>query len=194
MQFENVVICGLAHVDAHERIPSSHFEERIAGTMQRLGLPSTMLRDVAGIEARRWWEDGFQPSQAATLAAEKVISESGIPREKLGVIVNTSVCRDYIEPSTASLVHRNLGLGPNCLNFDLGNACLGFLNAMELVGMMIERGQIDYGLIVDGEQSRYVQEATLERRQDLRLWLHGDIRLPRCHGQAQGNWQSSLPV
>jgi len=163
MQFENVVICGLAHVDAHQRIPSSLFEERIAGTMQRLGLPTTMLRDVAGIEARRWWDEGFTPSQAATLAAEKVLDDSGIPRDKLGVLVNTSVCRDYIEPSTASLVHRNLGLGPNCLNFDLGNACLGFLNAMDVVGAMIQRGQIDYGLIVDGEQSRDVQEATLER-------------------------------
>ncbi len=163
MQFENVAICGLAHVDAHQRIPSSLFEERIAGTMKRLGLPTTMLRDVAGIEARRWWDEGFGPSQAASLAAEKVLEESGVPRERLGVVVNTSVCRDYIEPSTASLVHQSLGLGPNCLNFDLGNACLGFLNAMEVVGMMLEQGQIDYGLVVDGEQSRDVQEATLDR-------------------------------
>ena len=163
MQFENVVVCGLAHVDPPHRIPSSLFEERIAGTMKRLGLPPTMLRDVAGIEARRWWDEGFTPSQAATLAAEKVLGETGIDRARIGVVMNTSVCRDYIEPSTASLVHRNLGLPPNCLNFDLGNACLAFLNAMDLISLMIEAGQIDYGLVVDGEHSRFVQESTLDR-------------------------------
>ncbi len=163
MQFENVVICALAHVDAHQRIPSSVFEQRIAGAMKRLGLPSTMLSTLAGINARRWWDEGFSPSKAATLAAEKVFAQSGIPRDKIGVIVNTSVCRDFIEPSTACLVHSNLGLAPHCLNFDVGNACLAFLNTMELVSMMLERGQIDYALIVDGEDSRPVQEATLDR-------------------------------
>ena len=48
-------------------------------------------------------------------------------------------------------------------SFDIGNACLAFINAMEVVGNMIERGQVDYGIIVDGEGSRYTQEQTIER-------------------------------
>jgi 3-oxoacyl-[acyl-carrier-protein] synthase-3 len=73
------------------------------------------------------------------------------------------VCRDYIEPSTACLVHNRLGLSADCLNFDLGNACLAFLSGMQVVSNMIERGQIDYGLIVDGETARFVQESTIAR-------------------------------
>ena len=46
---------------------------------------------------------------------------------------------------------------------DIGNACLAFVNAMDLAGMMIERGQVDYALIVDGESSRHVQQQTLDR-------------------------------
>ena len=34
---------------------------------------------------------------------------------------------------------------------------------MDLVGGMIERGEIEYGLVVDGESSREVQSATIER-------------------------------
>lgn len=56
-----------------------------------------------------------------------------------------------------------LALAPTCLNFDLGNACLGFLSGMEVVGNMIERGQLDYGLVVDGENSRFVVDSTIER-------------------------------
>jgi len=63
----------------------------------------------------------------------------------------------------ASLVHGNLGLADHCINYDIGNACLGFVNAMASVGMMIDAGLVDYGLIVDGENSREVVEATINR-------------------------------
>jgi len=84
----------------------------------------------------------------------------------LGVLVNTSVCRDFIEPSVACLVHGNLKLSPACLNFDLANACLGFRNGMQVVANMVERGQVDYGLVVDGEGARFVQDATIARLLD----------------------------
>ncbi|MDH3729184.1 MAG: 3-oxoacyl-ACP synthase III, partial [Myxococcales bacterium] len=106
---------------------------------------------------------------AASAAAELAIEQAGIDRGRIGIVINTSVCRDYIEPSTASLVHRNLGLGPDCANFDVGNACLGFLNAMDIIGNMIERDQINYGIVVDGENSRFVVESTIERLHDTDL-------------------------
>jgi 3-oxoacyl-[acyl-carrier-protein] synthase III len=163
MRFENVVLAGLAHVEAPHRIPSSEIEARLLPVCERLGLRPDMLTTLAGIQARRWWDPGTMPSTAATLAAQKVLDETGIARERIGVLVNTSVCRDYLEPSTASLVHSNLGLPPSCRNYDLGNACLAFVNAMELIGLQLEHGIIDYGLIVDGESSRDIQEATIAR-------------------------------
>ena len=92
-----------------------------------------------------------------------MLDDAGIDRGKIGVIINTSVCRDYLEPSTACIVHGNLGLAENCLNFDVGNACLAFLNGMDIASRMIERTEIDYALIVDGESSRPITEATIER-------------------------------
>ena len=49
------------------------------------------------------------------------------------------------------------------MNFDLSNACLGFVNGMQLAATMIDAGQIEYALVVDGEGSRRTQELTLER-------------------------------
>jgi 3-oxoacyl-[acyl-carrier-protein] synthase-3 len=163
MQFQNVRVLGVSHVDAPHRIPSSVLEDRLAPALERLGVQSGLLENLSGIVARRWWDEGTQPSTGAALAAEKVLVDSGIDRSRVGVIINTSVCRDYIEPSTACIVHAKLGLDPACLNFDLGNACLGFLNAMNLVATMLERGQIEYGLIVDGESSQYAVESTIAR-------------------------------
>lgn len=131
--------------------------------MERLRIHPGLLEDISGIGSRRFWNNGTQPSDAATLAAERVIEEAGIERSKIGVLINTSVCRDYLEPSTACLVHGNLGLDAHCLNFDIGNACLAFLNGMDVAARMLERGDIEYALIVDGESSGPITESTIER-------------------------------
>ena len=163
MNFSQVSILSVSHVDAPHRVTSAALCERLAPAMERHGMRPDLLESASGIVARRYWDAGMQPSQAATLAAEKAIAAAGIDRDRLGVLINTSVCRDYIEPSVACLVHGNLQLPPTCLNFDLANACLGFLNGMQVVGNMIERGQVDYGLVVDGEGARFVQDATIAR-------------------------------
>lgn len=163
MRFEDVVIVGVSHADAPIGVSSTELEAAFGSTMARLGMPPGMLESLTGVRARRFWERGFRPSQAATLAGRKVLHETGVDPGKIGVVISTSVSRDYVEPSNACFVHQNLGLGDHCLNFDLGNACLAFISAMDLVGNMIERGQVDYGLIVDGESSRDVVESTVAR-------------------------------
>jgi len=163
MNFQNVVIQSLAAVEPPIRVTSREIELRLKPTLDRLGIRDDLLEDVSGIGARRFWEVGTSPSDAATLAAEKVLDEAGIDRQNIGLIINTSVCRDYLEPSTACIVHGNLGLNSSCLNFDVGNACLAFMNGMDIAARMIERNEVDYALIVDGESSRPITEATIER-------------------------------
>jgi len=151
MQFKNVVIQSLAAIDAPIKITSTQIAERLRPAMERLGIRQDLLENITGIGARRVWDHGTQPSDAATLAAEKAIADAGIERDKIGVLINTSVCRDFLEPSTACLVHGNLNLHERCLNFDIGNACLAFLNGMDVAARMIERGEVEYALIVDAE-------------------------------------------
>src|SRR5690606_27807702 len=109
------------------------------------------------------WEDNVQASDVATLAGVKALADAGIDPDKVGLLVNTSVSRDYLEPSTASIVSGNLGLPETCQNFDVANACLAFINGMDIASRMIERGEIDYALIVDGETANLAYQKTLER-------------------------------
>ena len=78
-------------------------------------------------------------------------------------MINTSVSREHLEPSAAVYVHDTMGLPTPCLNFDVSNACLGFVNGMHLASAMIDSGQISYAVVVDGESARYTQEATIAR-------------------------------
>ena len=166
MRFQNVSIFGIAHIDAPHRVTSEEIEGRLAPSLDRLGMRGDLIRDLSGIMERRVWDDGVQPSDVAAQAGEKAVAAAGIDKDRLGVLVNTSVCRDYIEPSTACIVHSKLGLPETCMNFDLGNACLAFINGMDMVGNMIEQGQIDYGNVVNGESSKFSTEKTIEKLLD----------------------------
>lgn len=163
MFFRNVAIEAVACALPTTIITSADIESQLADTMARMGLKPGLIEGLSGIRERRFWDADQQASDVATLAAEKVLEKTGIPREAIGCLISTSVSKDYIEPSVASLVHGNLGLADDCINYDMGNACLGFVNAMASVGMMIDAGLVDYGLIVDGENSREVVEATIGR-------------------------------
>ncbi|PIQ27961.1 3-oxoacyl-ACP synthase III [bacterium (Candidatus Blackallbacteria) CG17_big_fil_post_rev_8_21_14_2_50_48_46] len=165
MYFDNVSILGMGYVDAPHRISSASIEEQLKDNIQRFGMRPNLIESLTGISARRFWDPGVQPSDAATQASVRALEDAGIPKDKIGVLISTSVSKDFIEPSVAALVHGNLGLKSECLNFDVGNACLAFLNAMTIAGNMIERGQVDYALVVCGESSRDIVEHTLPRLQ-----------------------------
>jgi len=163
MDFKNVVIEAPVAVEAPISLSSRDIAQRLKPTMDRLGVRENLLEEISGISSRGLWDESTSPADAATLAAEKAIANSDIDRSRIGLIISTSVSRDFLEPSSACMVHGNLGLAPECLNFDVANACLGFLNGMDIAARMIERGELDYALIVDGESSRPLIEATMTR-------------------------------
>jgi 3-oxoacyl-[acyl-carrier-protein] synthase III len=163
--FKNVAIEAMAYELAPRRVSSEWLEDQIGETMRRLRLPRGFLEQLSGIRERRFWDEGTRPSDVATMAARKAIAAAGIDPQEIGVVINTSVCQDFLEPSTAVFVHRNLGLSPRCVNFDVRNACLGFLNGMYTAGLMIESGDVKYALIVDGEGAQEAVMSTIRRLQ-----------------------------
>jgi 3-oxoacyl-[acyl-carrier-protein] synthase-3 len=160
---------GIAHIDAPERVSSEDIESRLEPALKRMGIPRGILKKLTGIESRLMFAPSLLPSDGAVQAAQKVIENTGINPSDLGVIVNTSVCRDPGDISTAGVVHQKLELAEDCMSFDVGNACLGFMNGMDLVATMIERGQTDHGMVVDCENTHFAQLETIKRLLDPRM-------------------------
>ena len=156
-------ILSLAAIEAPRIVTSDWIDEQLTETYQRNGLRPGLLAGLAGIEERRWWDDDVSFTDAAAMAGRAAIEKAGIDPSKIGILISTSVCKENLEPSVACAVHHQLGLSTSCLNFDIANACLGFINAMHLAATMLDAGTVEYALIVDGEGSRYTQQTTLER-------------------------------
>ncbi len=159
-------VLGIAAVEAPEVVTSEWIDDQLAETYERVGLKPGNLANLAGILERRWWNDDVGFADAAAMAGQAALDAAGIETDQIGMMMSTSVCKDHLEPSMACGVHDRLGLPSSCMNFDVGNACLGFVNAMHLAATAIDAGTIDYALIVDGEGSRHTQEVTLDRLRD----------------------------
>ena len=162
----NVGVVSVEAVEAPEVITSAWIDEQLADVFERCDVRPGLLQEIAGIMERRWWPEEMRFDKAAALAGERAIVAAGIDRAEIGMLISTSVCRHHLEPSVACAVHHHLGLSPGCLNFDLGNACLGFVNAIHLAATAIDAGQIRYALIVDGEGARHTQLTTIARLQE----------------------------
>jgi 3-oxoacyl-[acyl-carrier-protein] synthase III len=162
MIFQSVCLETIAHVLPDRVVRSDELEQRLAPVYERLGRSIGRLELMTGVRERRFWTPGTTPSQAASLAGARAIEAAGIDRAAIGCVVNGSVSRDFLEPSTANLVHHNLDLSPSALVFDVTNACLGFLNGLVIVGNMIELGQIRAGLVVCAECAETLIESTIK--------------------------------
>ncbi len=177
MRYQHVCIEAVSYTLPPHIVTSEDIETQLAPVYQKLGLPEGRLELMTGIKERRFWDRGTRPGQVSAMTAEKAIAASGIAREDLGCLVHGSVCRDQLEPATASGVHHAVGLPNAALVLDVSNACLGLLNGMLLLANMIELGQVSAGVIVGTEDGRGLVEGTIDSllntpnltRQDVKL-------------------------
>lgn len=161
MRFENVCLESIAVALPQEVWTSDAIEEQLRPLYERLRLPFGRLELMTGIRERRHWPADTLPSDASAAAGRAVIAKTALDAGRLQVFIHAAVCRDMLEPATASFAHRKIGLPAGMQVLDVSNACLGFLNSMVLLAGMIESGQVESGMIVSGENGRPLIEQTL---------------------------------
>lgn len=160
MKFNHVRLHSWAYEEPSHFLSSDEIETQLAGTYERLKLPEGRLEMQTGIKRRGYWPRGTRPSSIASLAAKKLLTR--FDASKIGLLSMGSVCRDFLEPATAAVVHNELGLSKNCTIFDLSNACLGVMSSTMVAAQMIELGHIQAALIVSGENSGPLLLKTIE--------------------------------
>ncbi len=168
MKFENVGIEGMAYSLPSEIVSSVQLEERLAPLYERLNLRPGRLELMTGIKERRFWPADMNPSVASAQAGRNLL-QKGINSNGIDLLIHSAVCRDRLEPATASYVHGLMDLGGNTQILDVSNACLGFINAVTLAAGMIESGQIKRAVIVAGENGKPLVDRTIDLLNDSNL-------------------------
>lgn len=158
----DVVIESMGFALSSEETLSSQLEQQLAGVYERCRLSEGRLELMTGIRARRFWPGLRVPSEIAAEAGAEALRVSGVERSAIGGVIHAAVCRDRLEPATAAYVHRSLGLPPSAFFFDLSNACLGFLQAVDTARALIHSGAHQAILVVAGEDGLPLIQHTLK--------------------------------
>ena len=132
---------------------------RTAEMVSRLATP----RDAAEVERRsgiasRYFADaGATNAEVGAAVLRRALDEAGLAPESLARIIFVgSLGGDLLFPSTANLVAAALGLSGTCDCFDLSNACMGFVTALDIAARGIATGEGPVGIVVVELPSRYI--------------------------------------
>lgn len=165
IRHDNAALLAITKVEADDVVPSSRADEILDETFARLKMPKGLLERLAGVKERRAWAPGRHFSDGAVEAGLAAMEQAGVRPDEVGLLINASVTRDGYEPAVSVSVHHRLGLPPSALNFDVTNACLGFVNGLTIASSMIDSGAIDYAVVIAGEDPSPWHRETYERLQ-----------------------------
>ena len=116
------------------------------------GVSPTWILDKTGITQRHKVIEGETTSSLALTAAQQAIASSGIDKADIGMVIVCSAFGDYMFPSVAARLHRDLGLSPEALCFDINQNCSGFIAALVTVSDRMEADDnVNCALIVGAE-------------------------------------------
>lgn len=104
----------------------------------------------SGIRFRHIAGEGETTSSLATEAARRALVAAGMVATDIDLIVLATATPDQTFPASATLVQAALGID-DCVAFDVGAVCSGFLYALSVAESMIRAGSATNALVIGAE-------------------------------------------
>jgi 3-oxoacyl-[acyl-carrier-protein] synthase-3 len=104
----------------------------------------------SGIRFRHIAGEGETTSTLATDAARRALDAAGMSAADIDLIVLATATPDQTFPASATRVQAALGID-DCVAFDVGAVCSGFLYAMSVAESMIRAGSATNALVIGSE-------------------------------------------
>lgn len=131
-------------------VPPRRFDNLTDAT----GFPSEEIEKVvrmAGVKTRHLAGDQICSSDLCLAAALDLLAKLAWSPESVDALIMVTQSPDYLLPSTACLLHRDLGLRDGCAAFDVGLGCSGYPYGVWLASMMLQSPGFRRALVLHGE-------------------------------------------
>ena len=117
-------------------------------------LPKTLrtigrLLERSGFKFRRWLAEGEHPIELMKATFDKALQQASMDKHEIDLLIYTGVARGFVEPANSCFVAHSLGL--KCRNFDVLDACMGWVTSMDIVNDKMKAGAIRKAAIVNME-------------------------------------------
>lgn len=143
---DNVAIRSVAAaVPAHQE---SNLDYTLLTEQERAFLIKT-----TGIEARRVAPDTITTSDLCLAAAQKILTSNNVSPTDIGLVIFVSQSNDYYLPATAATLQHRLGLPRQCMAFDVGLGCSGYVYGLTIAASLMRTCGIHKALLLAGDIS-----------------------------------------
>ena len=112
-----------------------------------------LLIKTTGVLNRRIVPEHTFASDMCAVAAEKLLQSLGWSPSDIDIVVFVSQSKDYILPSSATILQDRLGLPKTALAFDVPLGCSGYVYGLSIVAGMMNSTGIKKGLLLAGDTS-----------------------------------------
>ena len=144
---ENIAIRGISCAVPDNRVDNAAFVERfgVVGVVKFAKMTGVVSRCVA--------LPGQTASDLSFVAAGKLLAKIGWDRNGIDALMFVSQTPDYRLPATACVLQHRLGLGKNCIAFDMNLGCSGFVYGLFVAGSLCRKDSIMRVLLCGGDTS-----------------------------------------
>ena len=117
-------------------------------------LPKTLrtigrLLERSGFKSRHWLAPGEHPIELMKATFDQALQQADMDKDEIDLLIYTGVARGFVEPANSCFVAHSLGL--KCRNFDVLDACMGWVTSMDIVNDKMKAGAIRKAAIVNME-------------------------------------------
>ncbi|MDX7985963.1 ketoacyl-ACP synthase III [Xenorhabdus sp. 12] len=132
-------------IELVEKNSKETFQGDLAKTLKTIN----RLLDKTGIESRYWLGDGEKPMHLMEQAFNKALEQANISKSEIDLLIYPNVTRGFTEPANSTFVAKALGL--SCRNYDIVDACNGWITAMDVINSKMKAGEIRHAAIINME-------------------------------------------
>ncbi len=144
----DIEYCLPNKVVTNEEFQLTHPEWRIGEVAKRTGV---MQRHIARVDETAY--------DLALVAAKKLLDKHRSLSSKIGAIIFCTQSPDYLMPSNAFLLQRDLDLPGSILAFDYNLACSGYVYGLLIASSLIKTGIVSDVLLVTADTySKYIRD------------------------------------
>lgn len=162
----NSKIISVGYYTPINKFSSSEIEKIINKNSSFHHFPHGILEHMTWVHTRYFVSEWEYASDLAVKASKIAIHKIDFNKNKIDLLIFASASQDIIEPATANIVQKWLGI--SCPVFDIKNACNSFLNGIDIADSFIKSGKYKHILICSGETPSKVIRYDVKNRDDFK--------------------------
>ena len=121
-----------------------------AALAERIDTSDKWITERTGIRFRHIAEPDETTATLGAQAARKAMDSAGILPHEIGMIIVATATPDNVFPASATKVQALLGID-DCIAFDVGAVCSGFVYALSVADAMMKAGQANHTLVIGAD-------------------------------------------